>query len=1153
MRKSKLWSMAAVVPLLAGSLWAAPSQAAQTAGAGHVSSRQAPLTASEARALSTHVTQRVIIVLKNQLSSTPDTAHLAVVRRGALAILQRPILSELRLTKARSVHSYTIINAISATVSAGERARLAANPAVQRVVPDQIIHLAPVSTPSVVGPKDAADTTPLPGTCSTNPNAPSLEPQALSVIHADSSDPSAKTARSLGITGAGVTVAFIADALDTTISDFQRNPAYASAGSPAGSPVFTDAQDFSGEGLDTLPAGGAEAFGDASSIAAQANEVYDISNYSALPLAEQCYIKIEGVAPGANLVNLDIFGAEDAGYNSSFIQAIDYAVTDHVNVLNESLGSNPFPDDQASLDIIKAANDAAVAAGVTVTASSGDAGITNTIGSPATDPNVISVGATTTYKLLSQVGYGGFQFPGVTGYLNNNISSLSSSGFQQDGATISLVAPGELNWAECSTILNQTTQSLQYPECTSLAGNPTTFQDFGGTSESAPITAGVAALVDQAYAKTHGGAFPSPAVVKQIITSTADDIKAPGDQQGSGLVDAYRAVVAAEAYKVPAAQNTPATLIEGTSQFNSVADGGDQQTFTEQLTNVGSTGENVSLSSRALGAYSTIKSTTVVLSDTASPESIDYQGYTDNYQTVRFYVPRGVDRLNGSIAFQGVPNSLPSRVRMALVTPTGQLADYSLPQGIGNYGTAQVAEPASGWWTAYIWSRNSAGGGTTGPVLFGASVANFQDFGHVSPSSLYIPAGATRSVTLTVRTPSQPGDSAGSLVVSSNNQAALAIPVTLRSLVRSGTAKFSGLLTGGNGRESVTGVTQYYQVRVPAGSPALNASVTFADNPNNGLFVWLVDPSGQAQSYQSNQLIEAGSAGLSLNGELGANVHVVDPVAGLWTMIIDFAPTVSGTALSEPFSVALNDNAPQVWTQGLHDGQKISATNGTTVYVNVRNNGTTPEQYFIDGRLDSSTQYSLPSMSSSSTTVPLNYSEPFPVYLVPSETTSLSATASTTGTEPIQFDLGGPSGDPDVGSAQGTSVSAGLSGNPVSAGVWDVAPTTVGPFSSTPAAQEPVDTSLTATTQTFDFAVNSPETGDLWQAAIGGPITVSSVVVQPGQSVSIPVQILPTAAPGSRVSGVLYLDDESLWYYGGGLAPNANTVAAIPYSYRVGQ
>ena len=134
-------------------------------------------------------------------------------------------------------------------------------------------------------------------------------------------------------------------------------------------------------------------------------------------------------------------------------------------------------------------------------------------------------------------------------------------------------------------------------------------------------------------------------------------------------------------------------------------------------------------------------------------------------------------------------------------------------------------------------------------------------------------------------------------------------------------------------------------------------------------------------------------------------------------------------------------------------------------------------------------------------------------------------------------------------SSGGTVVDS--AGNPVTAGVWDLAPDVVGAFATTGATPEVVDTSLTATTQAFDPAVSSG-TGDLWQAALGAPLTVSPVVVPPGHSATIPVTITPTGTPGSRVSGVLYLDDDSLYSLYGGLSPDANTVAAIPYSYRIG-
>ncbi|HWD54184.1 MAG TPA: S8 family serine peptidase [Acidimicrobiales bacterium] len=1133
----KLWAAVVVMPLLA-----VGPMVASAAPTDSGSAVPAALSPAQASALSSNVNHRVIVVLKDQLPGAPASPQDVGIRRADEASEQNPILEQMSETRAQNVHSYTTINAVAATVSAGEESQLTSDPAVAEVVPDQIIKLAPLTETPSTAPA-APGRSPAPTTCSSSSSQPELEPQALSAIHADSSDPNAQTARSLGINGAGVKVAFIADGLDTTNPDFQRNPAYASAGSPGGSPVFTDYKDFSGEGTG-VPTGGGEAFLDASSIAAQGNDVYDISQYSALPLSRPCYIRIEGVAPGASLVGLDIFGAEDAGFNSSFLQAIDYAVSvDHVNVLNESLGNNYFPDDQASLDVIKQANDAAVAAGTTVTVSSGDAGVTNTIGTPASDPNVISAGASTTYEVPSQIGYGGFQFPKVTGYLNNNISALSSSGFQQDGSTISLVAPGELNWALCST------DTAMYGECTDLAGQPSAIQESGGTSESAPLTAGTAALVIQAYAKTHGGADPTPALVKQILTSTADDINAPGDLQGSGLLDAYRAVVGAESYAAPAPANTPDTLLESTTQFNAVAPAGTPENFTENLTNLGTTSETVNLSSRMLGSYTPIKTAAVTLSDTTSPKSVDYQGITDNYEEVHFSVPPQVDRLNGSIAFKGASSALAARVRMSLVDPNGRLADYSVPQGVGNYGDAQVADPVPGLWTAYIWSRDSADGGTIGPVLFGASVANYAGFGTVSPASLSIAPGATGTVTLSVPTAGQAGDTAGSLVVSSTAQPALAIPVTLRALAPSGPTTFSGVLTGGNGRASFTGVTDYYQFEVPKGAPEINGSVTLADNPDNQLSVWLIDPSGQSQAFQTNGLVTEDSSGnLSYTNSLGANVHVVDPVAGMWTMIITFAPTVSGTALSEPFRVSLDEEAPLVTTSKIP--ARISAKKGAVVEVRVVNTGTAPEAYFIDGRSSALTNYNLPALDSAQATVPLSVLGNIPVFLVPSESTSLLGTATTTGTEPIQFDLGAPTGDPDVASGQGLSVAASVSGLPVSAGEWDIAPDVVGPFGTSGATPEPVTTSLTATTAAFDPAVAS-STGDLWQAAIGAPLTVSPVVVQPGQSVVIPVTIIPTRAPGTTVSGVLYLDDDSLYSLYGTLAPNANNVAAIPYAYTI--
>ncbi len=1101
-----------------------------------------------APALSTSDTQRVIVVLKNQVPSVPAAPASLATRESDVQQTQAPVLSQLSSTGAQDVQSYTTVNAVSATVSPSAQAQLAANPAVSEVIPDTLISLAsPQNAAAQASSSLTGGVTPLPGACAA-PGHVQLDPQALETIGADSDVPGQPTARSLGITGAGVKVAFIADGLDINNQDFIR---------PDGQHVFIDYKDFSGEGT-AVPTGGGEAFLDASSIAAQGRYVYDVSHYSDLPLNRPCDIRIEGVAPGASLVGLDIFGAEDAGYTSSFLQAIDYAVTvDHVNVLSESLGSNPYPDESAALDLIKAANDAAVAAGTTVVVGSGDAGVTSTIDSPASDPNLISTGASTTYRIDAQDGYGGARFPGITGWLDNNISSLSSGGFTQSGSTITLVAPGELNWALCSTDVTQ------YSECTNLAGNPSPVQASGGTSESAPLTAGVVALVIQAYEKTHHGTPPAPAVIKQILTSTADDIGAPADQQGAGLVDAYRAVALAEAYQQPWAtpSGTPASTLTSNDQFNIVAAGGTPEKLVETVTNSSSRPEIVNASTRTIGSYTPIRTTTVTLSDTASPHIPDWQGVTNNYQPVSFWVPPGADRLNASIAFQNASaTDLHARVRMTLVDPDGNLAGYSVPQGDGNYGNLQVAAPEAGHWTAYIYSRDSADGGTTGPVLFGASVASYTSFGGVSPSTLFLAPGQSAPLTLYGTTPSTPGDLDGALVLNTQQQgfgsgpaSVTTVPITLRTLAPAGTTSFSGVLTGGNGRAANTGVTDYYQVNLPAGLPELNATITLADNPNNQLYAWLVDPSGNAVAFASNGVVTSDDMGNPVyTNTLGTNLHALNPAAGTWTLIVLFAPQVSGQDLSEPFTVSLNEHPVPAAASGLPDSSSktLSASDTYPVNVKVTDTGTAPEAFFLDGRLSSTSVYPLSSLDSAFTTAPLNINANFPLYLVPTDTTALNAVAQTSGTEPIQFDFSPLNGDPDIASTQGLTVFASDTANPITQGPWDIAPTTVGPFDASGATPELVGTGLIATTPTFDPALTSP-LGDLWQDAINPDNESGAIIVNPGQTAVIPATIAPSGPVGSVVSGTLYIDDASLVDFGT-LLPNANQVAALPYTYKIG-
>jgi hypothetical protein len=64
------------------------------------------------------------------------------------------------------------------------------------------------------------------------------------------------------------------------------------------------------------------------------------------------------------------------------------------------------------------------------------------------------------------------------------------------------------------------------------------------------------------------------------------------------------------------------------------------------------------------------------------------------------------------------------------------------------------------------------------------------------------------------------------------------------------------------------------------------------------------------------------------------------------------------------------------------------------------------------------------------------------------------------------------------------------------------------------------------------------------------------IALGPGQTATIPVTITPNGAPGTQVSGTLYLDDAAFFQFGSiqdaiTNFPQGNQVASIPYSYTI--
>lgn len=1148
---------------------------------GHLSSHQVA-------SLSAQADHRVIVLLRNEHTNLAGQANESK-RASAFNSDRAPIVGQLQQLHASRIQTYGTVNAIATTVSSAEEANLRSDPAVLAVDPDAVVN-GPSSDDNLLsgasngngngggngGGSGGANS----AVCGTA-NAPLLEPEALHLINADdrtnANSPYTSgplSAHSLGYTGAGVNIAVFPDGMDPTLPDFQRN----------GHSVVTDYEDFTGEGPNAVTGGG-EAFGDVSSLASQAVTTYNLDqeiNPSFATPGGTCDIKILGVAPGATVDVMKVFGDTNSSFTSEIMQGISWAIQeDHANILSISIGFSGVPT-SADLQPLTALLDNAIANGTSVVASTGDASPSNTEESPALDPGVIGAAASTSYQIFAQANlflydmaeavHNGGTPPTyhlgqpTPGWLDNQVSTLSSSGVTEDRRTPDIIAPGDSNWASCST------NTAIYTECAnSFGGQSIGLDDFGGTSESTPLTAGVAALVIQAYREAHGGQTPSPAVIQQIIMSSASDIDITSSEQGAGLLNALRAVQLAQSY---GRQSQTGGLLH---QPNSIADlgaPGASHSHRVTVTNTNSSPATITPALRTLGPAQTLATGSLSLFEAGSGtqgtcDGIDSAEY-DTGETIpelnckTFSVPSGVSELDSRIGWNPLQQCSgctagPPTVREILIDPAGRYANYSDPQGDGaGFADEQVHDPTPGTWTLLIFGRATSN--YEGPVSYLETSQTFHNVnGAVSPASQVVGPGRSASFTVNVPAPASPGFFVGAVAFNSNQESTPGtIPVVSEAEVPVSTGSpghFTGTLIGGNGRPVSYAQELSYEFVVPSGVHDVDVNMSAADD-GYLLLGQLVNPSGQAVDSQlSYQQVSPGSYSTADSANTNA-VQLVwnNPEPGIWRVNVAnglfYLPgnAVYSGLTQSTLNGTVGFNTDKVGVSGLPSG-RLKPGSTVTAHIKVTNTGVEPESYQVDPRTNSQSYYGAESVTNTSGTLPIPAGASIPQYLVPPLSTQLQLNMSTTGSTPIEFDASPYWGAPDVVSPPSSGGTTSVTvPNPI-ASEWAPTADEVGPFAS-PAPTEPYSSSGTVQTLGFDTTA-SPSTGDIWYDAVGGNQSLNPLFLLPGQSGTMTVTYtVPSGASGTTWSGALYVETFDYNSLTTGIGDwSSDVLSAVPYSF----
>ncbi len=925
---------------MTGAVWAASSTAQATVrpSAGPSFPRLSP---SQVKTRLSGKQEPMVVVFDNQLTQLPANRAHRHAREATAASMQAPLVAQLKQVRATHITTLSLLNAVAATMPAAEAQALSHTPGVKAVVPDGTIIIgdATSTTKTVAGsrvrkstiPARAADGQQL---CNSNPSKPLVEPEALTSIHDASQNPNDPFEASKIATGKGVIIGNVdADSLAGNPNMIRPNGQHVIIDAPnENENVYSD-----------------EFNGDVSTMAAQGTVTYTYA--SQLPysnISANCTFRIVGDATGASLITTGYFTDTNShgqivAPESQVIAGLQSAVNEGANVVSESYGYGALPG--ANDDLLAPTNDAMVAAGVVVVESAGDSGSSGTVEAPADDPNVIDVGGTNDLRLLAQAdGY-------TKGWEDDNMTTLSSGGTAPNGAVVDLVAPGYLALAAAGA--GQTPLPL-----------PT--EAFGGTSQSAPFVSGAAADVIQAYRDTHRGATPTPAQVKEILTSTATDIGAPADQQGAGLLNVYAAVEAAR--QMPGTSETHSgapELVDSPTQLDVQGTGGSVVSDSVTLYNASSNTERVFGTYRELGReFSLGQAVTENVSAPSPSAPIPAQGATAA-APITFNVPPGISVLDADMRWPDPTNSDDNILSFILTDPAGRLAQSSYDYGAANYVSCTgvdggcspdiqhttIEHPMAGTWTVQILWANGRGhvqsapdtpGTYTGTVTFQASGQNFTYRPASAPVT--IAPRSSVSVPLSIYLPRAPGDHPESVQFTGPNGLESSVPIARRTLIPSRGGFFSATLTSSVSRGP--GQIKTFYIDVPAGENDIDVSFYAPDHAaNDPVYYYLFSPADLEPAITESGNIDVTAIDTSPtpdNPTGNASLIAPDPQPGLWEIDVMQGPTTDGTEFSQTVFgfVAYNRLAPVTET-GLPTSTSTTIDTGTSVPITVTVTNTT--------------------------------------------------------------------------------------------------------------------------------------------------------------------------------------------------------------------